>query len=278
MGFRVSMIFAYLDEFGHNGPYVSRNDKRYNTSPVFGLAGFLMPEARVRSFGTCFLQLKQNYLAQDPTRQEKPFHEWEKKGTNFFTAKSITKYPAIRECMFRLIKEINARDGKIIYQGREKIRGDGSGLNPNGLYTTIFSDMIRAIDEYCETIGENFVIVLDQNSVRNELLVTASKTMYGARPTRRMICPPFEVESHLNQQVQAADWIATIKGRIWNSRLDQTAFNDMALYDTYFSERIAQISTNSEVKKRRPPKPKRALKETALGSALTTAGYQFGHK
>lgn len=26
--------FAYLDEFGHIGPYISRNDKKYNTSPI----------------------------------------------------------------------------------------------------------------------------------------------------------------------------------------------------------------------------------------------------
>lgn len=277
VGFLVSMIFAYLDEFGHNGPYVSRDHKRYNTSPVFGLAGFLMPEARVRSFGTCFLQLKQAYLAQDPTRKNKPFHEWEKKGTNLFTAKSITKYPQLRECMFRTINEIESRGGKIIYQGREKIRGDGLKLNPNGLYTTIFADIIRAIDEYCEDIRENFVIVLDQHSARKELLVTASKTMYGNRPTRRMICPPFEVESHLNQQVQAADWIATIKGRIWNSRINSEAFADMAHYETYFSSRIDAMSQNSEVKRRRPPRANRVRKdlpkvETAMEAALTAAG------
>ena len=34
---------AYLDEFGHVGPYVSRADARHNDSPVFGLAGFIMP-------------------------------------------------------------------------------------------------------------------------------------------------------------------------------------------------------------------------------------------
>ena len=36
--------FAYLDEFGHIGPYISRTDPRYNDSPVFGLAGFVLPE------------------------------------------------------------------------------------------------------------------------------------------------------------------------------------------------------------------------------------------
>ncbi|MXY18976.1 MAG: DUF3800 domain-containing protein, partial [Synechococcus sp. SB0664_bin_36] len=34
--------FAYLDEFGHIGPYVSREDPKYHQSPVFGLAGLVL--------------------------------------------------------------------------------------------------------------------------------------------------------------------------------------------------------------------------------------------
>ncbi len=237
-----------------------------------------MPEEHVRSFGTCYLQLKQSYLSNDPTRKGTPFYEWEKKGTNLLTAKSVTKYPAIRDCIFRMESEISSRDGRIIYQGREKVRGDGEGLNPNGLYATVFSDIIRAIDEYCNKIDDNFVIVLDQHSARKQLLVTASKTMYGNRPTRRMICPPFEVESHLNQQVQAADWLATIVGRIWNQRVEPEEFSDFSDYEKYFGRRIEKLSVQSELKRRRPPKPKRIRIEketvvhTALGEAFKKAG------
>ena len=49
---------AYLDEFGHVGPYVGREDPRHNDSPVFGLAGFTMPVEQVRGFGTWFFQRK----------------------------------------------------------------------------------------------------------------------------------------------------------------------------------------------------------------------------
>lgn len=28
---------AYLDEFGHIGPFVARNEPKYQESPVFGL-------------------------------------------------------------------------------------------------------------------------------------------------------------------------------------------------------------------------------------------------
>ena len=50
--------FAYLDEFGHIGPYVARQHPRHNDSPVFGLAGFVMPSEHLHGFGTWFFQRK----------------------------------------------------------------------------------------------------------------------------------------------------------------------------------------------------------------------------
>ena len=39
-----SMLYvAYLDEFGHVGPYIAHHDPRYNTHPVFGLGGIVLP-------------------------------------------------------------------------------------------------------------------------------------------------------------------------------------------------------------------------------------------
>ena len=43
-----SMYFAYLDEFGHIGRYISRDHARHNDSPIFGLAGYVIPAAKVR--------------------------------------------------------------------------------------------------------------------------------------------------------------------------------------------------------------------------------------
>ena len=67
--------FAYLDEFGHIGPYVSRQDPRHNDSPVFGLAGFVLPSEHVRGFGTWFFQRKCELLAFEIERsgQTRPY-------------------------------------------------------------------------------------------------------------------------------------------------------------------------------------------------------------
>ena len=36
-------LFAYLNECGHIGPYIAREDPRYKEIPVFGLASFVLP-------------------------------------------------------------------------------------------------------------------------------------------------------------------------------------------------------------------------------------------
>ena len=74
--------FAYLDEFGHISPYVSRTDPRYKDSPVFGLAGFVLPATEVRGFGTWFFQRKCEMLKFEIDRSGEHPAVWEKKGAS----------------------------------------------------------------------------------------------------------------------------------------------------------------------------------------------------
>ena len=66
---KMAVCFVYLDEFGHIGPFMSRASARYNESPVFGLAGVILPEDAVRPFATRFLQLKQNVFKTEIAHQ-----------------------------------------------------------------------------------------------------------------------------------------------------------------------------------------------------------------
>lgn len=243
------MIFAYLDEFGHNGPFFGVDDPRHNTSPVLGLAGILLPEQAVRSFASYFLRQKTLLLGKDIASSGKQAYAWEKKGTNLFTAQSITRYPEIRRTAFRLINQVRLNHGKIFYYGREKIRGRAD-LNANGLYKTVLAHALRHINSYCGSVGSNFVVVVDEHSARRELLETAAKTMYGADPVKWLSSPPFEVESDLNQNIQAADWIASIIGRIWNYQLAPHEFAKYESYQKYFWSRIHQVATHSTVMRR----------------------------
>jgi hypothetical protein len=266
------MIFAYLDEFGHAGPYYGVEHPKFNTSPVFGVAGFVLPETAIRPFATKFLKLKCNLLGPEIERSQKHGYEWEKKGSSLFTPSSIVKYPQIREAMLRLINEVRNSQGKIFYYGREKIR-DTQEVRANGLYTTVFAHAIRQIDAYCESINDNFVLIVDEHSSRRELLETAAKTMFGQQPVRRLLSPPFEVESYLNQNIQAADWFATIVGRLWNHKLEPDDFAKYADYQKYFWARLHAVATHSSVMQRekRHKKTQISPPQTNLGRILKDA-------
>ena len=45
------MLIAYIDEVGEAGAFISKDHKRFNTSPVFGYAGVVIPEQHVRVKG-----------------------------------------------------------------------------------------------------------------------------------------------------------------------------------------------------------------------------------
>ena len=246
LGASVRTYFVYLDEFGHIGPYMGRDAPKYNESPVFGLAGVILPADAIRPFATKILQLKQYIFAREIARSGVHASHWEKKGSEIFTAKLLARYPHFRSTGFRLINYVRDSGGKIFYYGREKII-NSTNVNSVGLYTTVLSKTIRQLENFSAEMNSNFVMVVDEHSARKQLLITASKTMYGATPARHMLSPPFEVESYINQNIQAADWVAAIVGRLWAYELDQIGFADHENFKKYFWQRLHQVTSHSTV-------------------------------
>lgn len=243
------MIFVYLDEFGHIGPFESRTSPKHNESPVFGLAGMMLPERAVRPFATYFLKQKEFHFANEIEKSRKMAAKWEKKGTSFIRPKPIEQYVEARRVLHRVLKKIEELGGNVFYYGREKIVG-AKDLNSIGLYTTCLSHALRNIDAVCEKRNEAFVVVVDQHSARKELLECAAKTMYGAKPCRNLASPPFEVESYINQNIQAADWIATLVGRLFAYRTLPDQFADHEGIDRIFGSRVQGLEAGCIFDKR----------------------------
>jgi len=159
--------------------------------------------------------------------------------------------------MGRLINKIYKLDGKLFYHGREKYQAP-QDCNSAGLYKTVLSRTIRKIDRYADVRQDQFMMILDQHSQRINLLATAAKTMFGNEPARNLIEPPFEVESHLYQTAQAADWIAAIVGRLMAYRAVEAQYSDWKWVEDRFGSRIENNVTHSLMK--RPPSQQTILK------------------
>ena len=241
-----NLYLVFLDEFGHIGPFKSRNDPRYNQSPVFGLAGYIIPHRNARSFATWFYQLKENVLSRELRQITVHPATWEKKGTDLFTTKSVKKHKKLLETASRIANKIYKLDGRFFYYGREKYLSPEQS-HPTGLYTTILSHTIRQTDRYVAAQKSQYMMILDQHQDRINLLATAAKTMFGDEPARTLIEPPFHVESHLYQTIQAADWIACLIGRSLAYQVSTTEYADWEWANTLFLSKINDYSTHSSL-------------------------------
>lgn len=242
---------VYLDEFGHIGPYKSRTDPRHNDSPVFGLAGFALPIDKVRGFGTWFFQRKQELLAFEIDRSGTHPAIWEKKGASLYTVTNVTKYPELRRFTFRLFNQINNLGGFVFYVGGTKPRPPEEH-KPNQLYHSILREAIKRLNQHCEedcNPQENFILALDEHDQRDALITEAAIAMYNpTEPRRHLIEPPFQVESHRYQTMQAADWIAGLVGRfgaVWKA---PDEYKENEIFRKFFEDRLNQISIRSGIR------------------------------
>ena len=246
---------AYLDEFGHIGPYVDRHDPKYKESPVFGLAGIVLPMSEVRGFGTWFFQLKCALLDFEIKRAGVHPAIWEKKGASLYTVINVTKYRELRNSTNRLLNKIEAIGGFVFYVGITK-NLPPEKHNPNYLYHRVLLEAIKRIDSFCAEDcdpKDYFVLALDEHDQRHNLITAAARSMYGAdQPRKRLIEPPFQLESHRYQTLQAADWIAGLVGRLGAYWSDRDAYSDYRPFADYFEHRLHRAAKRSGIRSNAP--------------------------
>lgn len=255
MGFRVSggqpmLYIVYLDEFGHIGPFISRDDKKHNDSPVFGLAGIILPASEVRGFGTWFFNRKRELLKWEIKESGEHPAQWEKKGSTLYTAKNVNKYPELRKFTYRFLNKIRKCGGHVFYVGVEKQRGD-ENHNSNKTYYRVLHEAIKRIDDFCVKDNDcaQFMMVMDEHDLREQFITRASQSMYKAGDAKTsLIEPPFQVESHRFQTLQAADWIAGLVGRLGAFWYAHEQFPENECHKKYFETRLKQAEKRSSIR------------------------------
>lgn len=244
-------FIVYLDEFGHVGSYISRADPKHNDSPVFGFAGYALPSDQVRSFGTWFFQRKCELLDFEIKRAGTHPAVWEKKGASLYTVTNVTRYRELRQFTFRLFNKIKSSGGFVFYVGIKKT-AQPHIHNPNRMYVKVLLEAIKRLDEFCDVDkcgSENFLLALDEHEQRSELITQTARSMYGTTtPRRRLIEPPFHLESHRYQTVQAADWIAGLVGRLGAIWAEPLEYRDNEVFRKYFESRLNDASVRSGIR------------------------------
>jgi hypothetical protein len=214
------VLIAYLDEFGHVGPYVGREHPRHNAHPVFGYAGYVIPAENARYFSAEFVRVKRSLFKTEIDQAKSPA-QWERKGAEYFSTGSIEKRPEQVRAFTGLVQKLGANGGKLFYYGDEKIRGTAKETGKTAEVYTVeaLRETINRICRYAAQKDEQVLIFMDDftEKSRRELVAQMYGHIYERTKTyeemKRIVEPPLHIDSKVNSSVQFADWVCGLVGR-----------------------------------------------------------------
>lgn len=219
------MLIAYLDEIGETGAFISKEHGRFNTSPAFGYAGFVIPDEKAREFGALFTNKKRQLFAREieDTEVKEPGSEstWEMKGANYFHKYTDRKNPERIRIFNSLIHNLLGYGGHIFYYADEKERGTPkqTRLDTDAREKGAMEESLNRLARYAESQDQNMLVIIDQINEKERKM--RAHRMYGhvySRSQRvdemkRIIEAPMHLDSGISGSIQFADWIAAIVGR-----------------------------------------------------------------
>lgn len=213
------MLVAYLDEFGHVGPYISTSHKKFFHNPIFGYAGIVLPEARIRQFGAKFERLKAKQFRNEIIPSGKHPRRWEKKGSEIFSTGAYHRYPERADLVADLADYLRKLDGRVVFYGHRKPFGTTkeTGQTPSEVTTISLTEVVRRLCRHADARNESLMVLLDRGGPmpREDAITSMATFIYSAeeRSMKRIIEVPVELESHRYGSMQYADWLCAILSR-----------------------------------------------------------------
>nr|WP_179483961.1 DUF3800 domain-containing protein [Allobranchiibius huperziae] len=223
-------MLAYLDEIGQPGPFIAPDHPRFNTSPAFGYAGFVIPEAAAQQFGARFAREKATFFGQQAEEAEHP-GRFEVKGASLLRAGTAEGFPQNIRLMNALVGALRSLGGELFYYADEKARGTAreTGADPAALERGAINETLNRLARHAQRCDSNMMIMMDQinEKARAGRLPGMYSHIFGRVGThpemRRVLEPPMHIDSKLSSNIQFADWVAACVGRAIDYQLVETS-------------------------------------------------------
>ena len=215
------MLIAYLDEFGHQGPFISHEHKKFKTHPCFGYAGYILPADNIRKLGSHFKYVKEKLLAWEIEQSKIPRDQWEKKGSALLTTNNISQYgDEIIPALNRIYSKLGKLDGEIFFYGQQKPLGPPSETKESSQdrESHCLIQAMARLARIASDRNEKLMVIMDATDTdnRERAVAVLGATIYSRSNTdhKNIIEIPLQTESHLYGTIQLADWTCALLGRL----------------------------------------------------------------
>lgn len=224
------MHLAYIDEIGEPGAFVSRDHARFNTSPAFGYAGFIIPADKARDLGARFTRTKRTLFSAEIEASSHP-GRWERKGSELFRPRTLETFPQHVRAFGGLVAAVRSLGGHLFYYADEKRLGTPkqTDLDIAARETAAMQEALNRIARHAQKSDANVLVMIDQinENQRAERLPRMYSHILGRAAEypemRRIVEPPMHVDSRLSSNIQLADWVAACVTRAIEYQLIDTS-------------------------------------------------------
>ena len=236
------MLIAYIDEVGEAGAFISKDHKRFNTSPVFGYAGFVVPEQHVHALSRDVAATKKkfySFLCGEGTEEPGGYAPtWERKGSDLLSKHAMGRAgrQEVVELRSRLARIPSRYSGKLFYFVREKPIGSPGqvwGKDTGNSWEAMreertlecLGEAINRLCRHAEHEDQNILLFQDMiNEKQRFHQVTRSYAHIYSRikdhqEMLRILEAPAYIDSELSTNIQCADWVAALIGRACDYQL-----------------------------------------------------------
>lgn len=280
-----TVLIAYIDEFGHPGPFISSDHKKYGHHPVFGFAGFIIPAHNAREFSAYFKR-ERDALFKPLLEQSESPNQFEKKGNEFFSTGSMNNNPGYSRVFRSILKKLYRLEGKLFYYGDEKLVGTVKQTDTTSAETAqaALKESINRICRHAHVANQDVLIIADSitDKTRREMAAQMYAHIYSRSTThiemRRIVEVPLHIESKLNTNIQFADWICAAISRAshyqlardsefaWAAKLFGDDFHGHFTHESKLHTRVneAEVHHSELFQETRPRFPQHNLR--AIGS------------
>ena len=136
---------------------------------------------------------------------------------------------------------------------------------PEGLYMSVLRDSIRRIDSYCSNNEATFSMLLDsidgyepgaRRKFRLEGIKAAGSEMFGSHrgyTCKALLEPPYQLKSHLYQNIQRTDWFCGLLGRYLTYTVMPEQYSDYKIISDYFGLHLQSVLKANSLRKNFQP-------------------------
>jgi hypothetical protein len=207
------MLLAYLDEFGHVGPYIGPDHRKFWHHPIFGYAGFVIPSDRVRLFGSAFAYRKERQFRAEIVASGAMAARWEKKGSEIFTTGSFQRYPENVDMIEALSRYLRSLGGAPFFYGQVKPLGTERSSGETSLERSshVLRQAVTWLSRFADQRDEDILIMVDSITPKTRLAIAHDVASYiyssSESSLKRVVDIPVELDSKLYSSIQFADWL-----------------------------------------------------------------------